>query len=47
LLTVDDDFKNNYIDINRSSADPNSARGSVDPLVPPEDEAPEEEFLTH
>lgn len=30
-LTVDDDFKNNYIDINRSSADPNSVRGSVEP----------------
>ena len=31
LLTVDDDYKNNYINLNRSSADPESIRGSVDP----------------
>lgn len=35
LLTVDDDFKNNYIDINRSSVDPNSVRGSVEPSTQP------------
>jgi hypothetical protein len=44
LLTVDDDFKNNYIDINRSSADPMSIRGSVEPTSKPEDE---EEYFTH
>lgn len=33
LLTVDDDFKNNYIDINRSSADPGSERESVEPAL--------------
>lgn len=45
LLTVDDDFKNNYIDINRSSADPTSIRGSVEPTTTkPEDE---EEYFTH
>lgn len=33
LLTVDDDYKNNYIDINRSSADPGSVRESVEPAL--------------
>lgn len=43
LLTVDEDFKNNYIDINRSSADPHSVRESVEPSKPED----EEEFFTH
>jgi len=30
-MTVDDEYKNNYIDINRSSADVNSERLSIEP----------------
>jgi hypothetical protein len=49
ILTVEDDFKNNYIDINRSSADPDSNRGSLDnPLLRREfdDEEGESKTLT-
>jgi NAD/NADP transhydrogenase beta subunit len=47
LLTVDDDFKNNYIDINRSSADPLSVRESVEPTITKERPQDEEEYFTH
>lgn len=29
LLTVEDEYKNNYIDINRTSVDPGSVRDSI------------------
>lgn len=35
LLTVDDEFHNNYLGLNRSSADPESVRGSIDPTPVP------------
>ncbi len=34
LLTVDDEFKNNYIDINRTSVDPGSVRESIETGLP-------------
>jgi hypothetical protein len=35
LLTVDDEFHNNYLGLNRSSMDPDSVRGSIDPTPVP------------